>query len=190
MAIAQSRHARELGIGMVFQHFSLFETLTVVENVALALPGKPELGELAQRIEAVSQKYGLPVDPRRLVHSLSVGERQRVEIVRCLLVNPRLLIMDEPTSVLTPQAVRKLFDTLRLLSAEGCTILYISHKLDEIQELCTNATVLRGGRVTGRCDPRKETAAEHGAPDDRPGPAAHAARRSHARAKRGWCSTD
>jgi simple sugar transport system ATP-binding protein len=159
VTVANPAYARELGIGMVFQHFSLFETLTVVDNVALALPGKPELGELAQRIEAVSQKYGLPVDPRRLVHSLSVGERQRVEIIRCLLVNPRLLIMDEPTSVLTPQAVRKLFETLRQLSSEGCTILYISHKLDEIQELCTNATVLRGGQVTGHCDPRRETPA-------------------------------
>ena len=155
--VANPAHARELGIGMVFQHFSLFETLTVVENVALALPGNPELGELGRRITEVSERYGLPVDPRRLVHSLSVGERQRVEIIRCLLVNPKLLIMDEPTSVLTPQAVRKLFETLRQLSAEGCTILYISHKLDEIQELCTNATVLRGGEVTGHCDPRQET---------------------------------
>ncbi|PKO57248.1 MAG: ABC transporter, partial [Betaproteobacteria bacterium HGW-Betaproteobacteria-19] len=152
-------HARELGIGMVFQHFSLFETLTVVENVALALPGKPDLGELAQRIEEVSKRYGLPVDPRRHVHALSVGERQRVEIVRCLLQNPRLLIMDEPTSVLTPQAVRKLFETLRQLAAEGCSILYISHKLDEIQELCHTATVLRGGRVTGHCRPAEETPA-------------------------------
>jgi len=150
-------HARDLGIGMVFQHFSLFETLTVVENVALGLAGNPPLAALSRRITEVSEKYGLPVDPRRLVHSLSVGERQRVEIIRCLLVNPRLLIMDEPTSVLTPQAVRKLFETLRLLAGEGCTILYISHKLDEIQALCTNATVLRSGRVTGHCDPRAET---------------------------------
>jgi simple sugar transport system ATP-binding protein len=89
---------------------------------------------------------------------MSVGERQRVEIVRCLLQNPRLLIMDEPTSVLTPQAVRKLFETLRRLASEGCSILYISHKLDEIQELCDAATVLRGGRVTGTAKPKQETA--------------------------------
>jgi len=159
VTVANPAHARAIGIGMVFQHFSLFETLTVAENVALALPGKPELGELAQRIEQVSSVYGLPVDPRRLVHSLSVGERQRVEIIRCLLQNPKLLIMDEPTSVLTPQAVRKLFETLRTLASEGCAILYISHKLDEIKELCHSATVLRGGRVTGHCDPQRETPA-------------------------------
>ena len=152
-------HARSLGIGMVFQHFSLFETLNVTQNVALALPGKPDLRALAKQIEEVSQRYGLPVDPRRMVHALSVGERQRVEIIRCLLQNPRLLIMDEPTSVLTPQAVRKLFETLRQLAAEGCSILYISHKLDEIQELCHTATVLRAGKVTGSCTPSQETPA-------------------------------
>lgn len=152
-------HARSLGIGMVFQHFSLFESLTVVENAALALPGKPDLADLARRIEAVSTRYGLPVDPHRLVHALSVGERQRVEIIRCLLQNPKLLIMDEPTSVLTPQAVRSLFGMLRKLAAEGCSILYISHKLDEIRELCHSATVLRAGRVTGRCVPAEETPA-------------------------------
>ena len=87
------------------------------------------------------------------MHALSVGERQRVEIVRCLLQAPKLLILDEPTSVLTPQAVRTLFATLRQLAAEGCSILYISHKLDEIQALCDIATVLRAGRVTGTCVP-------------------------------------
>ena len=154
---ANPAHARSLGIGMVFQHFSLFETLTVVENVALALPGSPGLDELSRRIVSVCEQFGLPVDPRRRVHALSVGERQRVEIIRCLLQEPKLLIMDEPTSVLTPQAVRKLFETLRKLAAGGCSILYISHKLDEIQALCHTATVLRAGRVTGTCVPAQET---------------------------------
>lgn len=155
--IESPAHARQLGIGMVFQHFSLFETLTVAENVALALPDKPDLDQLAQQIIEISNRYGLPVDPQRLVHALSVGERQRVEIIRCLLQHPKLLIMDEPTSVLTPQAVQKLFDTLRQLAEEGCSILYISHKLDEIQALCHVATVLRNGQVTGECIPSEET---------------------------------
>ena len=154
---ADPAHARRLGIGMVFQHFSLFETLTVAENVALTLPGASDLAALARAISDVSARYGLLVDPRQLVHALSVGERQRVEIVRCLMQKPRLLILDEPTSVLTPQAVRKLFATLRALAAEGCSILYISHKLDEIKELCDVATVLRAGRVTGTCIPSEET---------------------------------
>lgn len=157
LQVENPAHARNLGIGMVFQHFSLFETLTVVQNVALALPGNPDLKQLAEQINEVSNRYGLPVDPQRLVHALSVGERQRVEIIRCLLQNPKLLIMDEPTSVLTPQAVRKLFDTLRQLADEGCSILYISHKLDEIQALCHVATVLRDGKVTGHCIPSEET---------------------------------
>ena len=150
-------HARKLGIGMVFQHFSLFETLTVAENVVLGLPDNPDLKKTSERILEIGNRYGLPVDPKRQMHSLSVGERQRVEIIRCLMQNPKLLIMDEPTSVLTPQAVRKLFETLRQISSEGCSILYISHKLDEIQELCHHATVLRLGRVSGFCVPADET---------------------------------
>src|SRR5215469_15575488 len=131
--IATPAAARKLGIGMVYQHFSLFETLTVGENIALSLDEAFDLKALGKRIREVSAEYGLDIDPQRHVHSLTVGERQRVEIVRCLLQHPRLLIMDEPTSVLTPQAVRKLFETLRRLAAQGCSIVYISHKLDEIQ---------------------------------------------------------
>ena len=159
VSIANPAAARHLGIGMVFQHFQLFETLSVVENIALALDGEFDLKALSVRVTEVSQKYGLPLDPQRMVHSLSVGERQRVEIVRCLLQNPQLLILDEPTSVLTPQAVRRLFETLRQLASEGVSILYISHKLHEIQDLCHHATVMQGGRVTGETDPRNETSA-------------------------------
>jgi general nucleoside transport system ATP-binding protein len=157
--IASPAAARKLGIGMVFQHFSLFETLSVAENIALALEEPFDIRKLAARIREVSGEYGLDIDPQRHVHSLTVGERQRVEIVRCLLQHPKLLIMDEPTSVLTPQAVRKLFATLRRLAEQGCSILYISHKLDEIQALCDNATVMRGGRVTGNVRPKEESTA-------------------------------
>lgn len=149
--------ARALGIGMVFQHFSLFESLTVRENIALGLPADIRFDELSERIVAVTQQYGMALDPNRHVYTLSVGERQRVEIVRALLGKPQLLILDEPTSVLTPQAVKQLFVTLRQLAAEGCSILYISHKLPEIRELCHHCTVIRSGRVTGVCDPRQET---------------------------------
>jgi simple sugar transport system ATP-binding protein len=152
--IKNPQQARALGISMVFQHFSLFDTLTAAENVWLGLDKSEKLPAITQRITQVSKDYGLDVEPLRPVHSLSVGERQRVEIVRALLTSPKLLILDEPTSVLTPQAVRKLFVTLRQLAADGCSILYISHKLDEIRELCHNCTVLRGGKVTGMVDPR------------------------------------
>ena len=153
------RAARRLGIGMVFQHFSLFEAMTVLQNIALGLDHPGPRAALADRVRAVSTEYGLPLDPARPVHALSVGERQRIEIVRCLLAAPKLLVMDEPTSVLTPQEVEMLFTTLRKLAAGGCSILYISHKLDEIRALCSAATVLRAGRVVARCDPRQETAA-------------------------------
>jgi ABC-type uncharacterized transport system ATPase subunit len=156
-AIHNPAQARRLGIGMVFQHFSLFETLTVAENIALALDERIAPAQLAARINEVSQRYGMPIDPQRLTHGMSVGERQRVEIVRCLLQRPRLLIMDEPTSVLTPQAVVVLFATLRRLADEGLSILYISHKLDEIRALCDVATVLRNGRVTGNAIPAEES---------------------------------
>jgi general nucleoside transport system ATP-binding protein len=155
--ITSPAQARRLGIGMVFQHFSLFETLTVTENISLALDDDVRPNDLAARIKDVSARYGVPVEPHQLVHSMSVGERQRVEIVRCLLQSPRLLIMDEPTSVLAPQAVLKLFETLRQLASEGVSILYISHKLEEICALCDSATVLRAGRVVGVADPRNET---------------------------------
>src|SRR6195952_3350179 len=155
--IRNPQEARPLGIAMVFQHFSLFDTLTAAENVWLGLDKSLTLAAVTQRIVEVASVYGLDVDPLRPVHTLSVGERQRVEIVRGLFPNPPLLIPDEPTSVLTPQAVESLFVTLRKLASEGCSILYISHKLDEIRALCHHCTVLRGGKVTGEVDPRNET---------------------------------
>ena len=157
--VANPAAARRLGIGMVFQHFSLFDALSVVENIALALPGAFDRAGLASRIAEVSREYGLPLEPNALVADLSVGERQRIEIVRCLLQEPRLLIMDEPTAVLTPQEADQLFVTLRRLAGEGCAVLYISHRLEEVKRLCHRATILRHGRVTANVDPAEETAA-------------------------------
>ncbi|MDP3925456.1 MAG: ABC transporter ATP-binding protein [Hydrogenophaga sp.] len=155
--VRNPQEARALGISMVFQHFSLFDTLTVAENVWLGLDKSLSLPEVSASITAKAAEYGLDIDPARPVHTLSVGEMQRVEIIRALLTNPQLLILDEPTSVLTPQAVEKLFVVLKKLASEGCSILYISHKLHEIRELCNACTVLRGGQVTGVCDPRQES---------------------------------
>ena len=155
--IRNPQEARALGISMVFQHFSLFDTLTVAENVWLGLDKSLSLSEVTGRITAKAAEYGLEIDPQRPVHTLSVGEMQRVEIIRALLTDPKLLILDEPTSVLTPQAVQKLFVVLKQLASEGCSILYISHKLHEIRELCNACTVLRGGKVTGVCNPQNES---------------------------------
>ena len=144
---------------MVFQHFSLFDALSAAENIALALSAGESVEVIAEKARSVSAAYGLPLDPGSLVGDLSVGERQRIEIVRCLLQEPELIILDEPTSVLTPQEADKLFVTLERLRDEGKSILYISHRLDEVRRLCDRATVLRHGKVVGACDPRTETPA-------------------------------
>lgn len=159
VSITSPGEARKLGIGMVFQHFSLFEALTVAENIALSLDDSIPIGKIAEEARALSHAYGLPLDPHAHVADLSVGERQRIEIVRALLQNPKLIILDEPTSVLTPQEADKLFETLFKLKSEGRSVLYISHRLEEVQRICDRATVLRHGRVTGACDPRAETPA-------------------------------
>jgi ABC-type uncharacterized transport system ATPase subunit len=158
VSLASPAAARALGIGMVFQHFTLFETLTVAENMALVLDEPIRRRALARRVREVVETYGLALHPEQHVHELSVGERQRVEIVRCLLQRPKLLIMDEPTSVLAPGEVETLFAILVRLAADGCSILFISHKLEEVRALCSEATVLRHGRVVARCDPRAESA--------------------------------
>jgi general nucleoside transport system ATP-binding protein len=151
--------ARALGIGMVFQQFSLFENLTVAENVALGLAPSESLAEISERLGDVSRVYGLPLEPNRDVWRLSVGERQRIEIVRALIQNPKLLILDEPTAVLTPQEADQLFLVLERLKSEGRALLYISHKLEEVKRLCDTATILRAGKKVATCDPKKESAA-------------------------------
>jgi general nucleoside transport system ATP-binding protein len=159
IVLAGPSEARKLGIGMVFQHFSLFENLTVAENVALGLPPTEPFAAITERLAETARVYGLPLDPKREVWRLSVGERQRIEIVRALMQNPRLLILDEPTAVLTPQEADQLFAVLGRLKSEGKAILYISHKLEEVKRLCDTATILRGGKKVATCNPRQESAA-------------------------------
>ena len=158
VTVRSPSEARELGIGMVFQHFSLFEALTVAENIALSFDADTPLENITVRTRDLSQQYGLPLDPDAVVGDLSVGERQRVEIIRCLMQDPRLIILDEPTSVLTPQEADTLFETLFRLRDEGRSVLYISHRLEEVQRLCSAATIMRHGKVVDACDPREETA--------------------------------
>jgi general nucleoside transport system ATP-binding protein len=150
------RQARDLGIAMVFQQFALFDSLSVLENVALGLP--PELiRDIESRLLELAARYGLAIDPSQRVHDLSVGERQRIEILRALMSAPRVLILDEPTSVLTPQAVDRLLETLRQLSADGVSIVFISHKLHEIRQLATRCAVMRSGKIIAEVDPRAES---------------------------------
>ena len=152
------KHARDLGIGMVFQHFSLFDSLTVLENISLAISDSEVTADLEKRIEKLSSEYGLKIDPHSRVFNLSVGEQQRVEIIRCLLQDPELLIMDEPTSVLTPQEIAKLFEVLEKLSSNGCSILFITHKLEEVRKLTTKASILRRGVNVATVNTKDHTA--------------------------------
>jgi simple sugar transport system ATP-binding protein len=153
-----------LGIGMIHQHFMLVPTLTVAENVALGLPSRRgvllDTDLVARRLEELSQAYRLQVDPRAVIWQLSVGEQQRVEILKALYRGARVLILDEPTAVLTPQEVDDLFRTLRQMAAEGHLLIFISHKLHEVLSISDRVTVLRGGRVVQTLETGKTDRAE------------------------------
>ena len=150
------------GIGMVHQHFMLADNFTVLENVVLG--AEPHRGlaldfaEARRRIVGIGEQYGLEVDPDALVGDLGVGDRQRVEIIKVLYRGARILILDEPTAVLVPQEVGELFDALRELKAEGLSIIFISHKLDEVLAVADEITVIRRGTTVATVDPRSTTA--------------------------------
>ncbi|MBL8132248.1 MAG: ABC transporter ATP-binding protein [Anaerolineae bacterium] len=164
LKIANPHAAIQLGIGMVHQHFQLVPNLTVAENIALgAEPRKGLFADQAamhSRVRALSERFGLQVDPAARVSDLSVGLQQRVEILKMLYRDARLLILDEPSAVLTPQEVESLFSVLRRLVAEGCTAIFITHKLYEIMSICERATVLRRGRVVGSVRTAESSPAE------------------------------
>jgi simple sugar transport system ATP-binding protein len=150
------------GVGMVHQHFMLADNFTVLENIVLGSEPKSrgalDFGAARRRIVELSQTYGLDLDPDKLVEDLGVGDRQRVEIAKVLYRGAKLLILDEPTAVLVPQEVDELFDNLRELKSEGLTILFISHKLDEVISVADDITVIRRGRTVGTADPGTVTA--------------------------------
>ena len=151
LSISSPSEARTKGIGMVFQHFSLFESLTVRENLILGIDDDISYSDLKIKLNDISSKYKLYLDLEAPITTLSAGEKQRVEIVRILLQDPKLLIMDEPTSVLTPQEVKNLFVTLDALIKEGRTILYITHKLEEVINFCHEVTIMRNGELIDTC---------------------------------------
>jgi simple sugar transport system ATP-binding protein len=147
------------GIGMVFQHFMLADNLTVLENVVLGAEGLHGIGDAARKeIRRISGEYGLGIDPDALVADLGVGARQRVEILKVLYRGARTLILDEPTAVLVPQEVDELFDNLRELKREGLTVLFISHKLDEVLKVADSITVIRRGTTIDTVDPKSVNA--------------------------------
>lgn len=146
--------ARAAGISMVFQHFALFEAMTGLENLRLGLGREWSEKDVEEAAIGISQRHGFTLPLTRTVAGLSAGERQRLEIVRCLLQKPKILILDEPTSVLTPAEVDSLFSLVRNLATEGTAFLYISHKLDEVKQLCDSAVILRRGKVKAYPNPR------------------------------------
>ncbi len=147
------------GIGMVSQHFTLIRTLTVAENVVLGMPSglRFDLAEARRAVLATGARYGFPVVPSAIVRHLSVGEQQRVEILKALHRNVRVLILDEPTAVLTPQESEALFAAVKGLVAQGLTVVFISHKMQEVLGVSDRVTVLRDGRVVGRVTTREAT---------------------------------
>jgi general nucleoside transport system ATP-binding protein len=150
--------ALRAGVAMVHQHFSLVPDMTVTENVLLGRArGFVDRKGWAQRIKALSDEYGLAVDPSAIVGNLSVGERQRVEIIKCLIDNPRLIILDEPTAVLLPDEISKLMSVCRRLAERGCAIVLVTHKLAEIKQVADKVTVLRQGRtVASSTEPARD----------------------------------
>src|SRR5919112_1041579 len=156
--------AIRLGIGMVHQHFMLVDTMTVAENIVLgAEPGSAasiDLREAARAIRALSDEFRLSVDPEALVHDLSVGAQQRVELLKALYRNAKLLILDEPTAVLTPQEVEEFFGILRRMRDQGKTVVIITHKLEEVLAISDDVTVMRDGRVVGSVKTAETDAAQ------------------------------
>ena len=162
VVIRSPRDAFGLGIGMIHQHFKLVDVLTAAENIILGLPGKERLDikAVAARVREISEKYGFEIDPMQKVYDMSVSQKQTVEIVKVLYRGADILILDEPTAVLTPQETDRLFAVLRSMRADGKAIVIITHKLHEVEELSDRVAILRRGHFVGDMPTKKTNAAE------------------------------
>ncbi len=162
VTIRSPKDAYDLGIGMIHQHFKLVDVLTAAENIVLGLPGKLNLKEATEKIRAICDRYGFAVDPNQKIYDMSVSQKQTVEIVKVLYRGANILILDEPTAVLTPQETDRLFTVLRNMRADGKSIIIITHKLHEVMEISDRVAVLRKGEYIGEVatadtDPQKLT---------------------------------
>ena len=163
VSFASPREALDAGIGMVHQHFRLVQPFSVAENVVLGNPETPfsiDAGSISAKVAELAGRFDMAVDPNARIWQLSVGEQQRVEILKVLHRGAQVLILDEPTAVLTPIEADALFRTLRTMTAEGRTVIFISHKLDEVMSVSDRITVLRGGRTVGTVDTRSTSTRE------------------------------
>ncbi len=158
--IKTPKDALNLGIGMVHQHFKLIDVLTATENIILGLEGKLNIREASKKIEAICEKYGFEVDPKQKIYDMSVSQKQTVEIVKVLYRGADILILDEPTAVLTPQETEKLFRVLRKMRDDGKAIIIITHKMHEVESLSDRVAVLRDGRYIGSMATKDTTVTE------------------------------
>ena len=147
--INSPRDAYELGVGMIHQHFKLVDAMSAKENIVLGTHKHMRSSELTREINKLCERFGLEIDPDKPIHNMSVGEKQTVEILKVLYRGCNILILDEPTAVLTPQETRRLFDILRRMKQEGCAIIIITHKLHEVLEISDRVVILRKGESVG-----------------------------------------
>lgn len=159
VSIRSPKDAFELGIGMVHQHFKLVDILTAAENIVLGLPGKQVLNirQVAAEINALASKYGFDIDPNKKIYDMSVSQKQTVEIIKMLYRGARILILDEPTAVLTPQESDRLFEVMRNMRDDGCSIILITHKLHEVLSVSDRVTILRKGKYIGTVETAQAT---------------------------------
>ena len=162
VTIASPKDAFALGIGMIHQHFKLVDVFTATENIILGMPGKLNLAEARKKVKEICDRYGFDIDPDQKIYDMSVSQKQTVEIVKVLYRGANILILDEPTAVLTPQETDKLFAVMRNMKNDGKSLIIITHKLHEVLDVSDRILVMYEGEIVGELDPKTTTAEEIG----------------------------